>query len=259
MSASFVALALLFAPAPPTVATDAPDQTNGTFTVAPGAWQAELGLDATLPGSGAVERQVSLHLPTTLRVGLSHRVELRLFDGEPLWRVDPNDRVGGDTAFGFKIRFNDLHEGSRRPSFGIQPYVSFPTLRVLHDLESAALGTVLLWTQPVTRWLVFDANLGLELGIDRGAMPLWTFAAISAQITASHRWIPYAEIYADVPWQRADTLELGCDAGLVVVATRRLAFDVAGRATLLAPGPDYGIIAGLAVLLADGRRWRHRR
>lgn len=256
MLAAFAVAALLSFSTPPTVSTDSPDHANGTFTVAPGAWQAELGVDVTLPGSGTIERDQPVHIPSTIRVGLTDRIELRAFDGEPLIISDPNRRVGEDTAFGLKIRFNDLVLGTRRPSFGVETYVATSTVRLLHDLESLAIGGTLLWAQPLARWLILDANVGLELGVGDPSTPVAGFTAISAQITASARWIPYAEIYVELPTHAPETIDVGTDAGLIVVASRRVALDVAGRVTLLAEGPDYGVIAGLAVLLADGTRWR---
>lgn len=243
------------APLPP-VSSDAPDYSNGTVTMPPGVVQAEIGVDVTLPGSGVVERSVPLHVPTALRIGLTDRMELRAFEGEPVLREDRNRRVGGDTAFGLKIRFDDGPYTSRRPSFGIQPYFSTSTIRMLRDIDTLALGANILWTQSVTRWLVFDANLGAELGVGDPQIPVSGFAAISWQVVASTRWIPYAEIYVELPIHAPETVDFGGDAGLVVVVLPRVALNAAARVTFLAEGPDYGILGGLAVRLADGVRWR---
>lgn len=246
---------LAWAPLPP-VSSDAPDYANGTVIIPPGAIQAELGVDVTLPGSGLVEREVPVHVPTALRIGLTEKIELRLFEGEPLLVEDRNRRVGGDTAFGMKIRFNDYAPHTRKPSFGIQPFVELATLRIAKDIDTAAIGATLLWTQTVTRWLVFDANLGGELGVTEHEVPLLGFAAISWQVVASARWIPYAELYVESPLHSAKTLDFGGDAGLVAVVRPRLALNAAARVTFLAEGPDYGLVAGVAVRLADGDRWR---
>jgi hypothetical protein len=246
---------LATAPIPP-VSSDAPDYSNGTVTIPPGAVQAEVGVDVTLPGSGLVERQVPVHVPTTLRIGLTDKIELRLFEGEPVLVEDRNRRVGGDTAFGLKIRFNEYAPHTRKPSFGIQPFVEFATLRLAKDIDTLALGATLLWTQTVTRWLVFDANLGGELGVRERDIPFLGFAAISWQIVASERWIPYAELYVEMPSHAPETIDFGGDAGLVAVVRPRLALNAAARVTFLAEGADYGVLAGVAVRLADGDRWR---
>lgn len=251
------ALAILSWSAPPVVSSDAPDHANGTVTVPPGAVQAEIGVDVTLPGSGRVEQIVPVHIPTALRIGLTRRIELRAFDGEPMLQADPNRRVGGDTAFGLKIRFDDgPYMTSRRPSFGIEPFLSTSTLRLFRDIETLGLGATLLWTQTVSRWLVFDANLGAEIGVGETDVPVSGFAAVSAQIVASSKWIPYAEVYFEVPTHAPETIDVGGDAGFIVIAHPRLALDLAGRVTMLTEGPDYGVIAGIAVVLADGKRWR---
>lgn len=246
---------LATAPIPP-VSSDAPDYSNGTVTIPPGAVQAEIDVDVTLPESGGVEREVPVHVPTTLRIGLTENMELRLFEGEPVLVEDRNRRVGGDTAFGLKIRWGDYAPHTRKPSFGIQPFVEWSTLRLAKDIDSLALGATLLWTQTVTRWLVFDANLGGELGVGERDIPLLGFAAISWQFVASERWIPYAELYVELPVEAVATVDFGGDAGLVVVVNDRFALNMAARATFVAQGPDYGLAAGLAVRLLDGVRWR---
>lgn len=258
MLVSFVSLALSTSPALPPVSSDAPDYSNGTVTVPPGSVQAEVGLDVTLPGSGRIERASPLHVPTALRIGLSDRIELRAFDGEPVLEEDINRRVGGETSFGLKIRFNDVAPTSRRPSLGIQTFAELATVRALRDLDTLALGATLLWTQTVTRWLVFDANLGAELGVGERNVPVQGLAAISWQVVASSRWIPYAEVYVEMPMHAPETIDFGGDAGLVAVVSQRVAFNAAGRVTFLAEGPDYGLLAGVAVRLLDGHRWRRR-
>ncbi len=242
---------------PPSVASDAPDRTNGPFTVAPGAWQLELGVDASFSGRAVPDGAVPLRVPTTLRVGLSPRVELRAFDGERLLHHDISRGVGGETSFGFKIRFNDpAPDAPRRPQFGVQPYFAFPLYGLRRHPDAVASGAALLWTQPVTRSLGVDINAGLELAFERGAAPLTGFVSASAQASIRERWLPYLELFHDIRGRGRAALELGADAGFVVVAHRRLAFNLAGRATFLAAVRSYGALAGVAFLLADGTRWR---
>lgn len=258
VSLAAVALVLLAEPAP-TVASDAPDRTNGTFTVAPGVWQLELGLDVATPFGGLPAGVVPLRVPTTLRVGVSPRVELRAFDGDRLLHHDLRRGVGGETSFGFKIRFNDPQvRFGRRPTFGVQPYLAFPMYGLGKHPDAIALGAALLWAQPLTRWLAVDVNGGFELALERGAPPLTGFVSASTQATIRERWLPYLEVYGDIRGSDSAAIEVGADAGFVFVAHRRVAFNVAGRATFVAPVLSHGVLAGLAVLLADGARCRRR-
>lgn len=102
---------------------------------------------------------------------------------------------------------------------------------------------------------LLDANASLELGV---AGEVGSLFSVSAQVTASHRFIPYAEVYALVDWRDHANTVLAMDAGLVMVVVRRLSFDFAARADVVAEQPAYGVLGGLSVILADGISGRSR-
>jgi hypothetical protein len=86
-----------------TVEPDRPDISNSTHTVPVRALQVELGLEYACSHNDLTARRLALQ--TTLRTGLSDRLELRL-DSEPLLRLqEDSDDVGlGDIALGVKDR-----------------------------------------------------------------------------------------------------------------------------------------------------------
>lgn len=254
-------LALLVASEPvdlPTVVTDRPDVTNGTFTVSPGVWQLEAGMDVVPSGRLGDAEEPPIAVPMTLRIGLTERVELRTFDGDPLPWLDARGRGGEGLSLGAKVRLLDMVPGRRRPSLGFQPYVSLPSFHPQTWL-GAELGMIGLWTQPLTSWLLFDANASIELGApSRQERTLGSLLSVSLLVEAFPRVVPYAEAYALVDWWDHDGTVLAVDAGVVLIAKRRLAFDLAARADVVATQPEYGLIGGITVILADGVRWRRR-
>lgn len=242
----------------PTVATDRPDATNGTTTVAPGVWKLEAGIDVVPSGLVGDPEVPPLGVPTTLRIGIADHIELRLFDGDPLPWTDSRGRGGDGLSIGAKWRLLDVVRGRRRPSLGLQPYVTFPSYHP-QTWQDTRLGLIGLWTQPLASWLAFDANASLEVDMPGGsADALGSLLSVSMQVIASSRFIPYAEIYGLVEWREPSASVLAVDAGLVMIAARRLSFDFAVRADVVAEQPEYGVLAGLAVILADGIRWRSR-
>ena len=239
----------------PTVATDRPDATNGTTTAAPGVWKLEAGVDVVPPRVG--DRSAPpLGVPMTLRIGVVDHIELRLFDGDPLPWLHSRGRGGEGVSLGAKVRLTDVVAGRRRPSLGVQPYFTFPSFHPQTWLDTK-VGLIGLWTQPVASWLAFDANASLEVDLPGGATSeLGSLLSVSAQVIASSRFIPYAEIYALMDWRSPGDSVVAVDAGLVMVVARRLSFDVAARSDVVAEQPEYGLMAGLAVILVDGLRWK---
>lgn len=239
----------------PTVATDRPDATNGTTTAAPGVWKLEAGVDMVPPRVGDPSAS-PLGVPMTLRIGVVDHIELRLFDGDPLPWLDSRGRGGGGVSLGAKVRLTDVVHGTRRPSLGLQPYFSFPSFHPQTWLDTK-VGLIGLWTQPVAPWLAFDANASLEVDLPGGQSDeLGSQLSVSMQVIASHRFIPFAEVYGLVDWRSPEGSVVAVDAGLVMVVARRLSFDVAARTDVIAERPEYGLMAGLAVILVDGMRWR---
>lgn len=241
----------------PTVATDRPDATNGTFTVAPGVWQLEAGMDVVPVAVGDLEAP-PLAVPVTLRIGLTERIELRTFDGDPLPWLDIRGRGGDGLSLGAKVRLIDVVPGRRRPSLGLQPHVSWPSFHP-QSWHGTKLGLIGLWTQPVASWLAFDVNTSLELGVPGDPeRTLGSLVSLSTQVTASSRFIPYAEVYGWVDWRSPASSTVAVDAGIVMVPARRLSFDLAARADVVAEQPEYGLLGGISVILTDGIMWRSR-
>ena len=197
-----------------------------------------------------------LGVPMTMRIGVVEHIELRIFDGDPLPWLHARGRGGEGVSFGAKVRLLDVIPGRRRPSLGIQPYIAFPSFHP-QTWSDVKLGLIGLWTQPLASWLAFDANAGIEAAVLGGSVDaLDSLLSLSIQVTASHRFIPYAEVYGLVDWREWGSSVVAVDAGLVMIVARRLSFDFAARADVVADQPEYGLLTGMTVMLSDGHRWR---
>lgn len=241
----------------PQVATDRPDMANSTFTVAPGAWQAELDIDATVYARQRSDSTPVL-VPTSLRIGLARRVELRVLDGDPLPLLDERSTDSGGLSAGVKVRFNDAIEGRRIPSFGVQVYLVRLIAPRPVRFRLPAAGGFLIWTQPVARWMSFDVNLGAEAyPVDDGrGVGVTSSGAISTVFPFHERFDPYLELYGVMGRAVVGGRLLGADGGAIVRLSRRVAVDVAARVGLITSNREVGVMAGITWLLADGVRWR---
>lgn len=271
MIASLVAFALS---QPPPVAPDRPDVANNTITVAPAAMQLETGLDAELPPQRFEE--APLGLETALRIGVHERAELRLFEGDVLqWATGtganarrrrrgyafrPSTLAADDVPlleFGAKVRLNELDVRRFVPSIGLQPMIGVrgPGPQFRGHIPVAAITLIIM--QPLTDYVNFDVNAALRIDANLPAPRVASgLLAGSFSVVTHHRVVVYAELVGIIAGRGARALST--DAGLVVTATRRIAFDVAGRATLVSVVKSYGVIAGMTVLITDGSRRRKR-
>jgi hypothetical protein len=267
--ALFVALALVAPPQP--IVSDRPDVTNGTFTVQPGGWQAEVGLDAEV-----VARRLGaspLSLETALRIGILPRAELRLLEGDVLeWITASRDRSGelltGTTRrastraiddaplleFGTKVRITEMNVRRWIPSFGIQPLLGFrPPGKAYRGLPVA--GVVLIASQPMGKYIILDTNLGAR--IDGNVVPRRVVSAYlsgSLGVEVHPGVLLYAEVVGVIAARRDEIVLV--DGGVLVHAHRRVVFDVSARVSPIGDRRTGGVSAGMTALLTDGQRWR---
>jgi len=267
---SIVGLALLAPPQP--VAPDRPDVANGTITIAPAAFQLETGLDTEVPPQRFDEAPLSIE--TALRVGVHERAELRLFEGDVLqWATGsgsgsrrrrrgypfrPSTLAVEEVPlldFGGKVRFTDAVVERFVPSIGLQPMIGVrrPGRAFRGHIPVASIA--LLVSQPLGHRVTLDLNAGVR--IDANLSPRRVAAGVlagSLGVHAQARVLLFAELVGIVADPRDQAVTT--DAGVIAMITPRLAFDVAGRATVFARVRSYGVVAGMTALLSDGC-WRH--
>jgi hypothetical protein len=235
---------------PVNVEPDRPTVSNSTHTVPVKALQVELGLEyaRSRHDSNPTERRLALH--TTLRTGLSDRVEVRL-EGEPLVRLqEEHDDIGlGDMAVGLKYRVFEPSEGQRGPALGVQPFVKIPTARTPIGSGRLDAGVLLLADQDLPGEVHLTVNAGLiAVGQPHGSL-LQGLAAASVSREFWGRLSPFFEGFFASREEREGRDTVGLDTGLVYLLTRRVAIDAAAEMTLNRRRPDYALRTGLSLLL----------
>ncbi len=231
-----------------TVEPDRPDISNSTHAVPVGALQVELGLEYARFRNGTTERRLALQ--TTLRTGLTDRLEVRL-DSEPLVRVqEDSDDVGlGDLALGVKARVFEPGEGQRWPTLGLQPFVKIPTARTPVGSGRLDGGFLVLADQDLPGELQLTVNAGLVvLGQPHGAL-LQGLTAASLSREFSDRLSPFLELFFASREERDGHDTVGLDVGAFYRVTRRMAVDAAAEMTLNRHRPDYALRTGVSWLI----------
>jgi hypothetical protein len=230
------------------VEPDRPSVSNSTHTVAVRALQVELGLEYAWSHNDATERRLAVQ--TTLRTGLSDRLEVRL-DGEPLVRLrEEHDDIGlGDMAVGVKYRAFEPPEGQRWPALGIQPFVKLPTARTPIGSGRLDAGVLVLADQDVPGEVQLTVNAGfVAVGQPHGYL-LQGLASASVSREFWGRLSPFLEGFFASREEREGHDTVGLDTGLVYLLTRRVAIDAAAEMTLNRRRPDYALRTGLSLLL----------
>jgi hypothetical protein len=230
------------------VEPDRPDISNSTYTVPVGALQVELGLEYARSHDDPTERKLALQ--TTLRTGLSDRLEVRL-DGVPLVRLqEASDDLGlGDLAPGVKYRVFEPLEGQGWPALGIQPFVKIPTARVPIGSGRLDAGLLILVDQDLPGAVQLTVNTGfVVVGQPHGAL-LQGLASASVSRKLRGRLTPFLEMFFASRDEREGHDTLGLDTGLVYLLTRRVAIDAAAETTLNRRRPDYALRTGLSLLV----------
>jgi len=232
------------------VAPDRPDLTNSTETIAPGGYQLEAGVEyeRTRQGGSPTERRLALQ--STLRAGLTSRLEM-FVDAEPVvWlRNDREDLNRGDVTLGLKYRFFDPAEGEGWPALGLQPFVKLPTADAPIGSERADFGLLLLLSRPLPGDFSIDANLGLAaIGQRRPeGYLLQALASASLSYEVSPRLSALVELFFHSKDERDGRELLGMTVGVIYLLTQSVAVDAAMRTTLIGRGPDWAAVAGFSV------------
>lgn len=230
------------------VEPDQPDISNSTHTVPVRAVQVELGLEYARAHHDATERRLALQ--TTVRSGLSDRLEVRL-DGEPLVRLkEASDDVGlGDIALGLKYRLFEPPEGQGWPALGVQPLVKLPTARTPIGSGRLDAGVLVLADQDLPWEMQLTVNAGLVLvGQPHGAL-LQGLASASLSRAFWGTLSPFLEVFFASRDEREGHDTLGLDTGVVYLLSRRVAIDAAAEMTLNRRRPDYALRSGISLLL----------
>lgn len=235
----------------PEAAPDRPDASDSTSIMQPGWAQLELGALVSREN----ETDTAVATPFVVRIGLAEPIELRLGgDGFRLQSTGEGSEAGiGDVSMGFKVRFFD--EGTFYPSLGIEPVLIVPIASHARGLGSGRptfLGA-LLASKDLFAGLHADANLAVNaVGIpDRsGEFHPQGLASLSlSRPLLDGALTPFAEVYGQTGEEPGDPITGAVDFGVVVLAHRRAAIDVAVDIGLTEAAPRFTGTVGVTLLL----------
>lgn len=203
------------------IRADRPDQTETSFLVPKGYFQAELGFSITDTDPGYIYAY-----PAALwKYGLTDNFELRLITNYITIQKDPNPDQNGflPIAAGFKAKLSEQK--------GILPKMSFIGHLRLPGVVSEEFETTYL--APELR-LAFDHiisdvfNVGYNVGLfwdGEDAEPLVLYT-LTTGIAISKRLGIFGEVYGATPQRDSEDLPLYVDAGLTYLIGNNFLLDV---------------------------------
>jgi hypothetical protein len=227
-----------------TVVSDRPDFANSSLTVPRGGVQIEVGINADVTPDGA--RPFPLGVPTAVRIGITPRFELRLFDAESAEWVDQDGQIEPREGFGAKLRLLDEDVKRWRPAVALQPLLLLGLHRAL--LPSGELTLII--TQPFGDRVMLDANFGGEYELGAPPDQAWSgFVAGSVGVQVHPSTLLYTEVYVAGTANMQRSLRWGTDGGAVISLTPRFAIDFAARVERFGGRTAVALLSGVTGLV----------
>jgi hypothetical protein len=228
-------------PAMAPIRADRPDQSETSFLVPKGYFQAELGFSITDTDPGYLYAY-----PSALwKYGLTDNFELRLVTQYITIQDDPAPDQNGflPLAVGFKSRLSEQK--------GILPKMSFiGQLRlpgvVSEDFETTYLAPELrlAFDHIVSDFFSVGYNVGLFWdGEDPEPIVLYS---LTTGFSISKRLGLFAEVYGATPQRESDPLQLYADAGLTYLIGNNLLLDVSASQGITNDAPLRYVAAGFS-------------
>lgn len=255
MLGAFLLLTILLIPvtsvAQVAVETDRPDAANSTRTVPPGHAQLEAGYRHTSEQvAGAAPRKRS-SAETTVRVGVTPALELRL-DGESYVDMHNSASRGGigDLIVGAKWRLLDASTEHLGASLALAPFLKIPTADRPIGSERADFGLLGLVSFDGPGEFSADVNVGIAVLGQRHGEPFFVqgLAAGSLGYKVLKTLTGFGEVFLGSSPEPGGRAFLGAGVGVIWVAHRRLALDAAVDTMLTGRGPDFGFRIGATLL-----------
>jgi hypothetical protein len=261
-----LALLLLLATIPasaqtdPEIEPDRPDVTNGTHVVPPGLVQLEFGGLFLRDAPG----QTGATSPFTFRVGIFDWLEARVgADGISTTNgSDPSGTGFGNVQLGAKLRLWADPGGA--PVLSILPNINFGTADSAKGLGSGDTDfsiAVLTGTDIHERGHI-DVNYGIGAIGGGAGRPHYVQHLVSASLSeaVTGRFNPYVEVFWFSRTDIDGAPETAMDAGIIYELGSRFAVDGGLQFGVGGPASDFGVFAGLTVIMGgnNGLNGRQR-
>jgi hypothetical protein len=235
---------------PETIDADRPHVGTGTHVVGRGEVQFELGGQMQ-----AADAERTYGSPVLMRVGLSDRIEARVASDGFLLRTAPGETVSdaSNLQLGAKIRVAGERD---EPWLSMMSAISIGLGDTRKGLASGTsdFALTVLAGRPIATRAHLEANYGLgSLGSAEGIR----FAQHLVTGAVTYEAIPHLTTYVEGAWWskqalRGDAVSF-VDYGVIYGLTPHLLVDGGMFTGLTDATADYGVFAGLSVLLTPAR------
>lgn len=226
---------------PPEMVTDRPDQTESATVVPRGLFQVETGYLFTRDGG------VDAHAaPGTLfRIGLGGRTELRLGHAGLVGR--PDGRGAGDSAIGAKVNLVPRAD-DRRPEIALLGALSLPTGTPGFSSGGADAAFLAAFAHALGPRLSLGWNAGAawESSPDQPGRDAFLVYSLAFGVGLTDRLGVFLETFGDRRIGGAASTAAAVDAGLTLLLTDVLQFDVSAGRGLQGPADDMFVGTGLS-------------
>lgn len=225
----------------PEMVTDRPDQTESAAVVPRGLFQVETGYLFTR--AGGVDAHAA---PGTLfRIGLGGRTELRLGHAGVVGR--PDGRGAGDSEIGAKVNLVSSAD-DRRTEFALLGAVSLPTGTPGFSSGGADAVFLAAFAHALGPRLSLGWNVGAawESSPDQPGRDAFLVYSLALGVGLTDRLGAFVETFGDRQVGGAIPAAAAVDAGLTLLLTDVLQFDVSAGRGLRGPADDMFVGTGLS-------------
>jgi len=233
----------------PEIEPDRPDVTDSTHVVPPGLVQVEFGALFLRNAPG----QTGATSPFTFRVGVFDWLEARI-GADGLASVNGSDPSGtgfGNVQLGAKLRLWAQPGGP--PVLSILPNVNVPTGDSQKGLGTgdADFTLALLTGTDFHERGHIDVNYGIGAIGGGAGRPHYLQHLVSASLSAAvtGRFNPYVEVFWFSRTDISGAAETAMDTGVIYELGARYAFDAGVQWGVSGPASDFGVFAGLTVIV----------
>ncbi|OLY93971.1 hypothetical protein BUE76_20360 [Cnuella takakiae] len=223
-----------------TISAERPSESQSPNLVSKGYLQFEAGIRKE--GSG--HDYILFHPRSTVRYGLSKKLELRL----ELDAADEKTYSKQEAAYGLQ----PIQVGFKTPLLEENAWVPKTTLLVMAGIPTLAAHAYqvphvfplvrLLMENKLTDNLELDYNAGTEWD-GESTNPRWMFS-IEPQLNVGRHWQVFVEAYGR--WQQGHGAEHVIDAGLGYYISRNVKLDLIAGKGLSHEAPDYFMATGIS-------------
>lgn len=228
----------------PEIVTDRPDFTESSEVIPAGWLQVESGISF----EGESTARAFSAPAALLRIGLGHRVELRL-GAEGLLSESVGDiRHSGRSDMEIGAKFKVFDQATRGFDFALLPIVSLPTGTSGFTSDGVDPTLKLTWGRDLPAGFGLTGNVNFSSLTEDGARYHQEALSLSVGHDLAFGFGGYAEVYGFTKMSAVDGAGVTFNGGVSRLIGRHVQLDLEGGRGLSAEAPDWFVGFGVAVL-----------